>query len=340
MTATLLIHSPGLCTTVQDAGRIGHQARGVPVSGALDVIALAAANALVGNPADHAALEICYSGPTIEIEGGNARIALVGEGAMMRLGDGTSVPANRSLLVRSGEKVVVDGPHKSATAILAVEGGIQVPDVLGSRSTFLRGAFGGFEGRVLAAGDRLPIKVADETRCDFELPSSLPYGEGPIRVVPGPQADYFDDAQIARFQSITYEIGRETDRMGMRLLGEAIEHARGYDIVSDGIVNGSIQIPGNGKPLILLSDRQTIGGYPKLATVISSDLPRLGRKRAGETIRFEVVTVEDAISIRREQARRLTAILQSLKIAGQPRIADERLLMTENLISGVVYWPD
>jgi allophanate hydrolase len=340
MTATLIIHSPGLCTTVQDAGRLGHQARGVPVSGALDVIALAVANALVGNAPDSAALEICYSGPSIEVDGGNARIALVGEGAALRLGDGTIIPANRSLLVRSGEKVTVAGPHKSATAILAVEGGIQVPDVLGSRSTFLRGAFGGFEGRVLAAGDLLSIKAADETRRDLEVSSTLPYGEGPIRVVLGPQADYFDDANIARFQAIAYEVGRDSDRMGMRLTGEAIEHAGGYDIVSDGIVNGSIQIPGNGKPLILLSDRQTIGGYPKIATVISSDLPRLGRKRAGDTIRFEAVTVEQAVAIRREQAGRLQAVLRSLRSVGHPGIADERLLMTENLISGVACWSD
>ncbi len=340
MMAGIVITAPGLCTTIQDAGRISHQNLGVPPSGVMDLLALAAANALVGNDPRAAALEVCYVGPSFEVKDAPVRVAVVGGDAALRLDDGTVIACNRSATVKAGRKVTVLAPQSATYAVLAVSGGIGVPEVLGSRSTFLRGEFGGLNGRPLAAGDVLQVGAADTALPDLELSGELPYGQGPIRVVLGPQADYFDDDNIDRFLSAQYRITRESDRMGMRLTGEPLKHARGYDIATDGVVNGSVQVPGNGMPVILLSDRQTVGGYPKIATVISSDLPRLGMLKPGEVVTFEAVGIEEAVAVRRGQLQRLGELCRSLRPVRHSGAIDVAALMSENIISGVAQWDD
>jgi biotin-dependent carboxylase-like uncharacterized protein len=221
------------------------------------------------------------------------------------------------------------------TAILSIAGGLDVDAVMNSRSTYLRGGFGGLEGRAFRSGDVLHVSPADPDAGDLELVGALPYGEGPIAVMLGPQADYFDAANIERFLTAEYEVMTDSDRMGMRLNGPPLSHARGYDIVTDGVVNGSIQVPGSGLPMVLLSDRQTVGGYPKIATVISSDLPRLATTRPGQRLTFRAVTAAEAVAARRSQVERLDALLRSLREVRRTGPVNMERLYCENLISGV-----
>ena len=336
MTASIVITAPGFSTTVQDAGRGTQQSLGVPPSGVMDPLAMAAANALVGNPADAAVLEFCHVGPGFEVGDAPLRAAIVGGDAAIRRGDGEIVPANRSVVLQPGETVALRAPQSAVYAVLALSGGIDVPEVMGSRSTFLRGAFGGLDGRPLAAGDTLRAEAADLALADQELAGDLPYGEGPLRVVLGPQADYFDDDSLAAFLSGEYRITRESDRMGMRLDGAPLSHVQGYDIATDGVVNGSIQVPGNGLPVLLLRDRQTTGGYPKIASVVSADLPRLGAMRPGDVVRFAAVGIDEAVALRRAQQQRLDELCRSLRPVRRFGAVDLAALMSENLISGVV----
>lgn len=341
MTARVHVLSPGLMTTVQDFGRTGYQSLGVPVSGALDWISLAAANAIVGNPAGTAALEIAYQGPHVRIGSGSARVALAGGEAPLDViaADGTTrrVPKLQSVRLSAGEAVRVGALSGSPVAYLAFEGGFGVPPMLGSRSTHTRAGIGGFKGRALAAGDAIPLALpAVPERDEQRLPAldlSLPPR---FRVVLGPQADYFSADTIAAFLAATYTVTQSSDRMGMRLSGPTIKHALGFDIVSDGIAPGTIQVPGNGLPIVLLADRQTTGGYPKIATVISADLPALGRVRPGAQVGFAAVTVEVAQAIRRRQAEDLRALPQRLVTAAATVAIDPARLFAVNLVSGVV----
>ena len=340
MTARIVIDAPGLSTTVQDAGRWGHQGLGVPLSGAMDRLALAAANSLVGNPPDTAALEISYAGPSFKVQDGSVRMALVGGDACLKFQDGRIVQANQGVTAHDGDSVVVQASRTMPFAILAIAGGLHLPETLGSRSTYLRGAFGGHQGRALKTGDVLTVAAADPGLPDMGLSGDMPYGEGPVGVVLGPQADYFDDGNIARFLSSEYEVSTDCDRMGMRLTGEPLRHARGYDIVTDGVVNGSIQVPGSGLPMILLSDRQTVGGYPKIGTVMSSDLPRLAQSRPGQKIRFRAVALEEAIAARRAQEKSMDRLLRGAAPVGRPGWVNIQRLYTHNLISGVADFGD
>ena len=340
MTATITVTAPGFCTTVQDAGRPARQSLGVPQSGVMDPLAMAAANALVGNPAGAAVLELCHVGPGLEIGEEPVRVAVVGGDAAIRRGDGEIVPASRSVTLAAGEKVSVRAPQSATYAVLALSGGVDLAPVMGSHSTFLRGGFGGLGGRPLAAGDTLRAAAAQAGAPDLELAGDLPYGEGPIRVVLGPQADCFDDDNVAAFLSNDYAVSRESDRMGMRLAGPPLKHAGGYDIATDGVVNGSIQVPGNGLPVILLADRQTTGGYPKIATVISCDLPRLGQMKPGAALRFAAVGVEEAVAARRAQARMLDELCRAPRPVRHSGAIDVEALLRENIISGVVGWDD
>lgn len=338
--AKIVIDVPGLSTTVQDAGRWGHQGLGVPLSGAMDRLALAAANGLVGNLPDAAALEISYVGPTLKVQENSVRMALVGGDACLKFQDGRIVQANQSVMVHDGDTMVVQASRTMPFAILAIAGRLDLPETLGSRSTYLRGAFGGFKGRALKSGDILTVTTADHGSTDMELAGKIPYGDGPIGVLLGPQADYFDTGNIARFLSSEYEVTTDCDRMGMRLTGQPIQHARGYDIVTDGVVNGSIQIPGNGLPMILLSDRQTVGGYPKIGTVVSSDLPRLAQLRPGHKIRFQALSLEEAITARRVQAKSMDMLMRNARPVGHPGRINIQRLYTDNLISGVADFGD
>jgi len=333
MSAHLKIDRTGLSTTLQDLGRLGWQRYGVPVSGVLDPLAARLANALVGNKGCEAVLEILALGPAFTVEADSVRLALVGSDAGLTV-DGARIEPNRSVLAPHGAKVAIGGFTDSACAMLAIEGGFDVPPVMGSRSTYLRGGFGGFEGHALRPGDRLPLARESATPGPDRRAGEIPYGDGPVRLLLGPQDDWFESASIAEFLSGSYEITVEADRMGMRLSGPKLRHAKGFNIVSDGIATGALQVPGTGQPIVLLADHQTVGGYPKIANVISADLPRLGRMRPGGTIRFAAVTPEEAEAIRHAQEAALIRLIDAIgPLTAIPRSED---LLEANLISGVV----
>lgn len=343
MSAALKVLQPGLCTTVQDLGRVGYQALGVPVAGVLDPVALRLANALVGNAENMAALEILMQGPTFEVEADSVRVALAGtDTAIEILGDEPKrVSPWRSATLTRGQKFRV-GVLQGAAAILAVAGGFAVEPCMGSLSTYVRGAIGGFHGRPLRMGDALPLKRdAAPDGGDTQLARAPDLGhDDPIRVVLGPQADYFTDDAIRAFLSEPYTVSREADRMGMRLEGPDLQHRETFNIVSDGIANGAIQVPGSRQPILLLADRQTAGGYPKIATVISADLPKAGRRKPGDRIRFAAVAVEEAERLARAAEADIAKLIAGIEPATDAGSLDLASLYDGNLISGVVSGTD
>ncbi len=339
MTGHLRIVAPGLGTSVQDAGRLGSQRLGIPTAGALDRVAMVAANTLVGNPAGTAVLEMLYVGATLQVVSPSVRIACVGLGArleVMEEGATRIVEGARTVRLTEGARVRVIVGASTISCVLAIEGGIDLTSVMGSLSTYARARIGGFDGRVLAAGDLLPI-VRDDVaeRAEVALPDLDLAVPARIRVVLGPQDDYFTQAALETFLGQPYQVTRAADRMGLRLEGPTLEHAKGFNIVSDGIAPGSIQVPGDGQPIILLADRQTTGGYPKIATVTSVDLPALGRIGPGAQILFEAITVEAAEELRRQQALIEASWHQALEPVMSAVGLRESLLYDTNLISGV-----
>src|SRR6266446_10172055 len=340
MTAGLKVLASGLHTTVQDLGRPGYQAIGVPVSGALDGFSLRLANALVGNSLGSPALEILLSGPTLEVTADTARVALAGVGARLEFGAERPrvVAAGQSITLPRGEVFQIVPGEQSACCYLAAEGGIAVPLVLGSTSTYVRATIGGIEGRALRCGDVVPLGVAcASARAELRLPSPPPAaGQQPIRVVLGPQQEYFTAEAVAALLGSEFRVSPNADRMGMRLDGPPLRHRHGWDIVSDAIPTGAIQVPGSGQPILLLADHQTTGGYPKIATVVSADLPIVGRRRPGDALRFAAVSIEEAEELCREGERRLAELVAALEPVPKGDGIDSLSLYEDNLISGVV----
>ena len=339
MSGALRVLDPGLHTTVQDLGRIGYQALGVPVSGALDGFALRLGNALVGNLAEKAALEILYSGPTLEVVADTVRLAVAGIGATLAIEGERErlIPAWQSASLVRGEVFQTILGADSVCAYLAVEGGIAVPAVLGSASTYLRAGLGGFAGRALRQGDLVPLAIEralEEPEQHMPTPL-LTTGNQPIRIILGPQQDYFAEEAVAALLDAEFHISISADRMGMRLDGPRLRHRDGWDIVSDAIATGAIQVPGSGQPILLLADHQTTGGYPKIAAVISADLPVIGRRRPGDPVRFAAVTVAEAEQLARDENQRLAALIASFEPVTGGGL-DLATLYAGNLISGVV----
>ena len=345
MTTHLKILDPGFITTIQDYGRYGHQAIGVSVSGALDRYNLELANHLVGNSLGEAAFEIRLKSPTFEVQADCVTIALTGTEASIELIEplNEQIAAYRSVTLNRGQQFRIGSIADSAVCYLAVKGGFNLPHIYGSLSTCLSAGFGGFKGRRLLAGDEIPLNENAARQQDLmALPSPFieplfQYRKNPIiRAISGPQADYFTSAAHEIFFSTPYTLSKESNRMGARLEGAPLAHVDSFNIASDGIVKGAIQVPGNGLPIILLADCQTTGGYPKIATVISTDLPLLGRMMAGTEFRFENVTVAEAEQILKQNAdlhhKRLDAITKLENIANS---LEERLRNT-NLISGII----
>lgn len=317
MTPALRFIAPGVHTTVQGARRIGYQDVGVPGSGPLDPLSFRRANGLVGNAPGTAAFELLLQGPTCEVAADSLRIALVGCGAAVevRSTNPRVIPAGRSVRLVRGEVFRIGALADSACAYLAVEGGPDVPPVLGSMSTYVRGAIGGFQGRRLQKDDVVPLRLASVAdQAESALPGPLRLGlEEPVRVVLGPQADWFTGDAVQTFLTSVYTVSPQSDRMGFRLDGPKLAHAKGYNIVSDGTMPGSIQVPGSGQPIILMVDHQTTGGYPKIATVVSADLPLVGRRRPGRTIRFAAIGVEEAERLRAAQEAALEREIDALR---------------------------
>jgi biotin-dependent carboxylase-like uncharacterized protein len=339
----LRVLAPGLLTSIQDLGRPGYQRFGIPVSGALDPVSLRAANALVGNAVGVGAIEVAYVGPTLSVEAHDVRLSFVGASAAIDVfSDETAqnsvrIDTMRSVRLYRGQVVRIGSLSGSAVLYVAVEGGFSIAPVFDSVSTYIRGGFGGWHGRALIAGDRLPLMQNTASEHDeyrFEgLDLSLP---ARFRVIAGPQNDYFSEQGKAKFFQSNYTVCAGSDRMAMRLDGPRLDHARGFNITSDGIAPGSIQIPGNGQPIVLLADRQTTGGYPKIATVISADVPALGRLPIGAKIAFEPVTMEAAAAARRKVFAEVDTLDQKIvpAINGDGNVTPR--LFECNLISGAV----
>jgi biotin-dependent carboxylase-like uncharacterized protein len=335
----LKVVSPGFHSTTQDEGRRGYQHVGVPVSGALDRDGFMLANALVGNAKGAACLEVIGSGPEIEVVASSVRIALVGSGSLEVGGrDSRLVRSGQTARLTRGETVRVRLDGVAFCSYLAIEGGFEVPLCLNSRSTYTRAGFGGLDGRPLRSGDILhgisdDVVARDEVA--FSEPRDLRFDQ-PIRVVLGPQDGYFTEAAIEQFLSGSYEVTAASDRMGFRLAGSLLEHKDGYNIVSDGIVAGSIQVPGSKLPIVLMADAQTAGGYPKIATVISADLPRLGVRGAGRAVRFQSVSREEAERIRRADHERLLTLISNMRPVTESEGISLEALYGQNLIDGVI----
>lgn len=338
MIALFNVVTPGFHSTIQDDGRRGFPQVGVPLAGALDRDGYRLANALVGNSAGAACLEIMGSGPVFEVAASSARVALIGGDSLLIDGKDKPIPPGRSVRVRKGETLRVKFGGEAVCAYLAVEGGFDVPLCLGSRSTYSRAGFGGVAGRPLRNGDVLhgfsdDVAVRDEAAYAALRELGL---DQPIRVVLGPQQDYFTDAAVAALLDGSYTITPASDRMGFRLAGPELQHKGDYNIVSDGIVPGSIQVPGSKLPIILMADAQTSGGYPKIATVISADLPRLGVRGAGRAVRFEAVSREEAETIARAAHKRLLSVIADIRTVSEAGAIDIEALYNQNLIDGMV----
>lgn len=343
MSAALRILEPGLLTTVQDLGRIGYQHLGVPTGGALDPVSLRAANVLVGNDPSEGALEIAYAGPAFVIEADSVNLACAGACASIEVlpretaVNGIHYSSMQSFRAYRGQVVRIGPASGSSLVYLAVEGGFDIKPVLGSVSTYIRGHIGGWQGRALAKGDALPLRrSATSEREEFRLEGLDLARPSRFRIVLGPQNTRFSERSIKDFLDGEYTIGPATDRMAMHLHGPKLEHIAGHDIVSDGIALGSIQVPGHGDPIVLLADRQTTGGYPKVATVISADLPALGRSRIGDKISFQETSVEEAKQLRRVLLQQIDAIPNRLVRARRSGDDLTACLLTNNLISGIV----
>jgi biotin-dependent carboxylase-like uncharacterized protein len=303
------IVEPGPQTTVQDLGRPGQLRHGIPPSGPMDVRAFVIANRLAGNPDGAAGLECTLMGPRFTLETACA-IAVTGAEAPVTV-NGEAAPPWTTLPLRAGDSVRVGAARAGVRIYIAFSGGLDVPLALGSRATYLRGRLGGVEGRALRRDDTLRLFPAPPPAVRRLAAAEVPAfeAEPEVRVVLGPQADRFTPEGIAALLAGAYEMLPQSDRMGARLSGPRIAHARGHDIISDGIALGAIQVPGDGQPIVLLVDRQSTGGYTKVATVGSFDIGRIGQVKPGQRVRFHAVDVAEAHRLRRSWQAALAGVL-------------------------------
>jgi biotin-dependent carboxylase-like uncharacterized protein len=297
-------------TTVQDLGRSGQLRYGIPPSGPMDAFAFIVANRLVGNADGAAALECTLGGPRFRVE---ARCAIAVTGADMPITlNGETVANWSTLLLEAGDVVKVGNARSGLRSYVAFSGGLDVPLRLGSRATYLRGRLGGMQGRALRKGDRLALLPGELPRLRAVPRAAVPVYEAHagVHVVLGPQADRFTRAGVDTFLTSVYRVQPQSDRMGVRLQGSRIEHVRGHDIVSDGIALGSVQVPGDGQPIVLMVDRQSTGGYTKIATVCSFDIGRIAQLRPGQTLCFEAIGLEQA----HEQRHKWRTMLSTMAV--------------------------
>jgi len=286
---------PGLFTTVQDLGRYGYLKYGIPISGAMDTFSLVAANLLVENNSNDACLEITLFGPELQALT-KTQIAITG-GAISPKINGQNVSTWQTLEVQEGDVISFGKMEGGCRAYLSIRGGINTPLVLGSRATYVRSGFGGINGRQLKTGDiiegfdRPPLKVG-YSMSEHLVPQFT--GQFKVHVILGPQADMFTERGINTFLSSPYEVTLEADRMGYRLEGSIIEHKAKADIISDALLPGAIQVPKNGKPIIIMRDAQTTGGYPKIGVAIIPDVSLLGQAKPNDIIKFSKITMSEA----------------------------------------------
>ena len=312
----LQVINPGLLTTVQDLGRTGYQSTGFSVSGALDQRAMKIANILVGNEPGEAVMEMTLMGATFEFNR-DCVIAVTGANMEPKV-NGVPIPMYAAVGVKAGDTLAFGFAKTGCRAYLAFANGMDLPRVMGSKSTNLKCGVGGYQGRKLAAGDTIDFirpmtsLYAQEDRVVPEENASDP-DVVTLRVVMGPQDDYFTAKGIQTFLAGVYTVSTKSDRMGRRLEGPAVEAKDGVDIVSDGMPYGGVQIPSSGQPIIMLSDRQTTGGYAKIATVASVDIPKLVQRRPEMKVHFQEVSVEEAQRLYCREQKELEKLVKKMK---------------------------
>ena len=292
----LHVVKPGLLTTVQDLGRFGCQESGVPVGGPMDAFSHRLANQLVGNDVAAATLEITLIGPELLVEA-DTTVAISGAHFEVACDD-RSIPMGVSFAVQAGQRLKFGRLLEGARAYLAVAGGVQTPSVLGSRATHLVSRMGGLDGRALASGDRVPIQTVTPARphrkaAGLTLPSK---GRALLRVMPGPQDHWFEPDALKTFSGVSFRISPRSNRMGYRLQGPPLPRIRDGELISEPVGIGAIQVPAAGEPILLMADRQTAGGYPKIGHVIAADLPLAGQLAPGDFIEFVLCTRQEAVA--------------------------------------------
>ena len=314
----LTIRKGGMQTTVQDLGRPGFQKYGVVASGAMDSYALRVANLLVGNDENAAALEIALVGPSIHFE--EDYIISICGGDLSPEIDGKAAGLWRPISVAKGQTLTFGKLRRGSCCYVAIAGGIDVPEVLNSRSTYLRAELGGFQGRALKAGDRLAVgpaiasrKLAAE-RDSWFIPAPLHSSEPVIRVTAGRQFDLFTEESRERFFSESFSVNTQSDRMGYRLDGPSLALSEKKEMLSEAVVFGSIQVPSDGNPIVLMADRQTTGGYPKIAEVITADLPLVSQLKPGDRLRFKKVGIEEAQALLRLQEQKINCLKRAIRL--------------------------
>lgn len=304
------IISPGFFTTVQDLGRLGYQKFGMAQAGAMDSFSLQLANTLVGNSPGAACLEITFIGPEIAFEK-KAVVAITGADISPEL-NGVRITNNAAVVVISGDVLRFGALKSGCRAYVAFAGGLPVPLVMGSRSTYVKAGVGGYYGRALKEGDGMPLlDIEGRGIGNVYLTHYSAFEQKDIysvHILPGPEAGCFSWKGIKTFLNTTFQISPESDRMGYRLSGPQIEAIPQTEMLSSGICNGTIQVPANGNPIILLADRQTTGGYPRIANVITADLSLLAQLKPGDCIKFKEVTMETALDKLKEKMESLKQI--------------------------------
>ena len=329
---TIEVLRPGVQSTLQDLGRYGYQHFGVVVDGAMDELSHRMANLLVGNGEDAATLELTLQGPELRFAR-DTLIALTGAD-MAPVAAGRPVPLYRPVWIGAATRLAFGAVQRGCRTYLAVAGGFAAAPVLGSRSTFLAGAIGGHQGRALRAGDVLPVGAADGERYPA-LKRSLTAGKpgfsaarwfmaspedlhasAPLRVTAGRHWKLFSADNHQSFLGPEFRIGVQSNRMGYRLEGPRIVPARPADLLSEAISFGTVQVPPDGQPIVLMADRQTTGGYPKIAEVIGADLPRLAQRRPGEVVRFAKIGLDEAQALLLEREAALSGLRESVRTGG------------------------
>ncbi|MBR0094363.1 MAG: biotin-dependent carboxyltransferase, partial [Synergistaceae bacterium] len=292
------VDNPGILTTIQDGGRFGYEKFGVSPSGAMDFISFTQANILADNPNDESALELTIAGATLTFDS-ECVIAITGADMSPTI-NGKPCEMYRALKLNPGDVLKLGFVKNLCRSYIAFHGGLDVPQIMASRATAIQNHI----GQKLQRGDHIDIRSSDSPVRNFETraitPTSSLLTPNSIRVILGPQAEAFTDEGIENFLSQPYKVSKDFDRMGYRLEGAKIAHKNDCNIISDGMVTGAIQVPGSGQPIIMMSERQTIGGYTKIAVVITADLPLVGQSKEGDILKFKAVSVKEAHEALRE----------------------------------------
>ena len=306
---------PGINTTFQDEGRFGFQHLGIPAGGCMDYKSFLLANALVGNKINHGLMEFAYQGPLLKLVSGKTKIAITGNVIFKIINlnnDSFEGECNRSYNLNKGDKIDILATNKSAYGYLSVEGGFKIQSFCNSVSTLVKANIGHNNGNKVSADDKIIINKYRKNDNNFKA-NLTSENSSIIRVLKGPQYDYFSDISKKIFFSQSYKISNLTDRMGMRLEGKVLKNIVNTNIRSEGITKGAIQVPADGQPIILLTDCPTIGGYPKIANIITADYDLLVQKIPGTNISFQCIELEEAEELFKKRYNNISKIIKDIK---------------------------